>query len=47
MFVLKAGPAYEVIAMNEMATPVLATPAISGGRMLLRTQNLIMAIGKK
>jgi outer membrane protein assembly factor BamB len=47
VFVLKAGPAYEVIAMNEMSTPVLATPAISEGRLLLRTQDQIMAIGKK
>lgn len=47
VFVLKAGPAYEVIAMNEMSTPVLATPAISEGRLLLRTQDLLMAIGKK
>ena len=30
VFVLKAGPTYEVLAMNEMSTPVLATPAISG-----------------
>ena len=35
------------IAMNEMATPVLATPAISEGRLLLRTQDQLMAIGKK
>ena len=47
VFVLKAGPTYEVIAMNEMSTPILATPAISEGRLLLRTQDLIMAIGKK
>ena len=36
-----------VLAMNEMSTPVLATPAISEGRLLLRTQDQIMAIGKK
>ncbi len=47
VFVLKAGPAYEVLAMNEMATPVLATPAISEGRLLLRTQDQVMAIGRK
>jgi outer membrane protein assembly factor BamB len=47
VFVLKAGPTYEVLAMNEMATPVLATPAISEGRLLLRTQDQVMAIGKK
>ncbi len=39
VFVLAAGPKYEVLAMNEMATPVLATPAISEGRLLLRTQD--------
>jgi len=47
VFVLKAGPTYEVLAMNEMATPVLATPAISEGRLLLRTQDQVMAIGRK
>ena len=47
VFVLAAGPKYEVIAMNEMATPVLATPAISEGRLILRTQDQIMSIGKK
>jgi outer membrane protein assembly factor BamB len=47
VFVIKAGPTYEVIAMNEMSTPVLATPAISEGRLLLRTQDQIIAIGAK
>jgi len=47
VFVLAAGPKYEVLAMNEMSTPVLATPAISDGRLLLRTQDQMMAIGKK
>jgi outer membrane protein assembly factor BamB len=47
VFVLAAGPRFAVIAMNEMATPVLATPAISEGRLLLRTQDQIMAIGRK
>src|SRR3982751_744674 len=47
VFVITARPKYEVIAMNEMSTPVLATPALSEGRMLLRTQDAIMAIGAK
>jgi outer membrane protein assembly factor BamB len=47
VFVIVAGPKYEVVAMNEMSTPVLATPALSEGRMLLRTQDAIMAIGAK
>src|SRR3954464_6815595 len=47
VFVLAAGAKYEQIAMNEMSTPVLATPAISEGRLLLRTQDQVMAIGRK
>jgi len=47
VFVLAAGPKYEEIAMNQMSTPILATPALSEGRMFLRTGDQIMAIGKK
>ena len=47
VFVIAAGPKYEVVAMNEMSTPILATPALTEGRMLLRTQDQIMAIGSK
>ena len=32
VFVLKAGPAFEVLAENDMTESVLATPAISEGR---------------
>ena len=39
MIVLKAGPTFEQIATNDMAAPVLATPAISEGRLLVRTQD--------
>ena len=47
VIVLKAGPVFERIATNQMTSPVLATPAISEGRLLLRTQKQIMAIGTK
>jgi outer membrane protein assembly factor BamB len=47
VFVVKAGPTYELLAMNEMNTPVLATPALSEGRLLLRTQDQLMAIATK
>jgi len=47
VFVIAAGPTYHVIAMNEMSTPILATPAISDGRLFLRTGDQIMAIGQK
>jgi outer membrane protein assembly factor BamB len=44
VFVLKAGPTYEVIAENEMRESVLATPAISEGTLLYRTQSQLVAI---
>ena len=31
VFVVKAGPTFEIVATNDMASPVLATPAISEG----------------
>ena len=47
IFVVKAGPVYEQIAMNEMSAPVLASPAISEGRLLLRTGVEVVSIGGK
>jgi outer membrane protein assembly factor BamB len=47
VFVIAAGPEFKVLAMNEMSTPVLATPALSDGTLLIRTQDQIMAVGKK
>ncbi len=44
---IKAGPTYELLAMNEMNTPVLATPALSEGKLLLRTQGKIVAIANE
>ena len=47
IFVINAGPKYDLVAMNEMSAPVLASPAISDGRLLLRTQAELMAVGHK
>ena len=47
VFVLKASPAYELVSLNDMGSSVLATPAISEGRLLFRTQKELMAIGLK
>ena len=44
VFVLKAGPTFEIVATNDMATPVLATPAISEGRLFIRTASQLFAI---
>jgi len=47
VLVVKAAPAFELIATNEMASPVLATPAISDGRLLIRTASHLIAIGAR
>ena len=47
MFVIKASPTYELLSLNEMGSSVLATPAISEGRLFVRTQQQVMAIGMK
>ena len=44
VFVLKAGPTFEVLAENDMAESVLSTPAISEGALLYRTQNHVIAV---
>ena len=47
MIVLKAGPTFERLAQNDMGASVLATPAISEGRLLVRTQTELVSIGRK
>lgn len=45
VFVVKAGPVFETLATNDMGSPVLATPAISEGRLLIRTASQLVSIG--
>jgi len=47
IFVVKAGPAFEVLAQNAMHEPLMATPAIAGGTMFVRGQKTLFAIGKQ
>jgi outer membrane protein assembly factor BamB len=44
VYVLKAGPAFEAVSENEMGESVLATPAISEGTLLFRTQGNVVAV---
>ena len=46
VLVLKAGPAYELLATNDMAESTLATPALSEGMLIWRTQNHVLAVGR-
>ena len=46
VFVVKAGPAFELIARNAMNDPIMATPAIAGGLLIVRTEKHLVAIGR-
>ena len=46
MFVVKAGPSFEVLAVNKLDAVVLASPAISEGRVFIRTKDHVIAFGK-
>jgi outer membrane protein assembly factor BamB len=46
IFVVKAGPQYELIATNSMGEVCMATPAISEGMIFVRTQGHVYGIGE-
>ena len=46
VFVVKAGPAYELLAKNSMGEVVMATPAISDGLIIVRGLKNVYAIGQ-
>ena len=46
VFVVKAGPQFELLARNPMGQPLMATPAIAGGMMLVRGERELFAIGR-
>ncbi|HEU4595992.1 MAG TPA: PQQ-binding-like beta-propeller repeat protein [Pyrinomonadaceae bacterium] len=45
--VLRAGPAFEVLAENSLGEYCLSSPAISDGQIFIRTSNHLYAIGKR
>jgi outer membrane protein assembly factor BamB len=45
IYVVKAGSTFELVATNKLDAPMLATPAISDGRMFIRTKDEILAFG--
>ncbi|MEM8932327.1 MAG: PQQ-binding-like beta-propeller repeat protein, partial [Acidobacteriota bacterium] len=44
--VVKAGPAFEVVARNELGEEAMATPAIADGTLYMRTFGHLLAIGE-
>jgi hypothetical protein len=47
VFVVRAGPVYELLAVNKMGEIAMATPAISGNWLLYRTHHHLVAIREK
>ena len=43
IYVVKAGPAYELAATNKLDAAILATPAISDGQLFVRTKDQVLA----
>lgn len=44
-YVVRAADWFEVVARNDLGSPILASPAVAGGRLLLRTQDELVCIG--
>lgn len=44
--VLSAGRAPDVLSRNKLTARILGTPAISGGRIFIRSDNTLFAVGK-
>jgi outer membrane protein assembly factor BamB len=45
IYVIPASQAFSVVATNRMEETIMATPALSGGSLLVRTRNQLVAIG--
>jgi outer membrane protein assembly factor BamB len=45
--VVKAGPEFELLAVNELGDVCMATPAISGGTLFIRSQHFLFALARK
>jgi outer membrane protein assembly factor BamB len=45
--VVKAGPNFELLAVNRMGDVCMATPAISDGMIFIRTQHFLFGIGRQ
>jgi outer membrane protein assembly factor BamB len=45
VYVVKAGPAFEILATNPLGEVAMATPAISDGTLFFRTRGHLVAVG--
>ena len=47
VFVVKAGRQYELLQKNVMGQPLMATPALTQGMLIVRADNAIYALGER
>jgi outer membrane protein assembly factor BamB len=47
IFVVRAGKESAVLATNPMGERVMATPALAGGKMFIRGERTLFAIGRQ
>jgi outer membrane protein assembly factor BamB len=47
VYVIKAGPVFELVAENALGEVAMATPAISEGAIIFRTQGHLVAVGAR
>ena len=47
VFVVKAGKEFELLAKNVMGQPLMATPAITQGMLIVRGENAIWGVGRR
>ena len=47
VFVVRAGPKFELLGTNHMGELLMSTPAISGGLMFIRAEHDLFAVGSK
>jgi outer membrane protein assembly factor BamB len=47
VYVVKAGPTFELLAQNSLGEVALATPAVSEGALFFRTRGHLVAVGGK
>jgi hypothetical protein len=46
VYVLQSGPVYQLLAVNSMGEPLIATPAISKGILIVRGQHHVFGIAE-
>ena len=47
IFIIRAGPTFEILGRQRMGEPLMATPAIAGNVMYVRGEKRLFAIGEK